>query len=329
MKRNAAAALAALCLLSGCAQSAAPAPELAQSMLTQPASVQTVSAASAMGEAVVVEKTAMAQETALALMREFTASRETFSFTPETFPTIAAVPSAAPLARAAAVELLGADAAAEPDILPALDTYRALLNGTASVILAEEPPTQVWDEKDAADFAWDMVPLAVDALVFAVSADNPVDSLTVEQVRDICAGRITNWSELGGPDLPIACGMDTSASGAETALENLVTGGASVLLPEAGLDGAAAPGALVCSLWYCAGAGNGPESGWKFLKIDGTAPSDQAAYPLLNRCYVLIPADVSGDDPALALRDWLLGSGGRALAERIGYVPVSELGGVP
>ncbi|HET9425170.1 MAG TPA: substrate-binding domain-containing protein [Gemmatimonadaceae bacterium] len=41
-------------------------------------------------------------------------------------------------------------------------------------------------------------------VVFAVNSSVPVASLTESQVCDIYAGRITNWSQLGGPDLAIA-----------------------------------------------------------------------------------------------------------------------------
>jgi len=40
--------------------------------------------------------------------------------------------------------------------------------------------------------------LALDAIVLLVSPDNPVTSLTMEQIRDIFSGRITNWSQVGG-----------------------------------------------------------------------------------------------------------------------------------
>ncbi|MBI5631949.1 MAG: phosphate ABC transporter substrate-binding protein [Nitrospirae bacterium] len=42
-----------------------------------------------------------------------------------------------------------------------------------------------------------------DALVFIVHKSNPLNSITPQQVRDIYEGRITNWKQLGGPDLKI------------------------------------------------------------------------------------------------------------------------------
>ncbi len=42
-----------------------------------------------------------------------------------------------------------------------------------------------------------------DTIVPIVHKDNPVTSLTWDQLKKINTGEITNWSELGGPDLPI------------------------------------------------------------------------------------------------------------------------------
>jgi len=43
-----------------------------------------------------------------------------------------------------------------------------------------------------------LTPVAWDALVVIVHKDNPVDNITLAQVRDIYTGRITNWKQLGG-----------------------------------------------------------------------------------------------------------------------------------
>lgn len=48
-----------------------------------------------------------------------------------------------------------------------------------------------------------LTPVAWDALVVVVHKDNPVDNITLEQLRDLYLGKITNWKQLGGHDAPI------------------------------------------------------------------------------------------------------------------------------
>ncbi|MBI1424840.1 MAG: phosphate ABC transporter substrate-binding protein [Gammaproteobacteria bacterium] len=47
------------------------------------------------------------------------------------------------------------------------------------------------------------VPVAWDALAVIANPQNPVQSITTQQLRDIYLGKIKNWSELGGPNAPI------------------------------------------------------------------------------------------------------------------------------
>jgi phosphate transport system substrate-binding protein len=48
-----------------------------------------------------------------------------------------------------------------------------------------------------------LTPVAWDALVVIVHKDNPVDNISLEQLRDLYLGRIANWKELGGRHAPI------------------------------------------------------------------------------------------------------------------------------
>ncbi|RRR65998.1 MAG: hypothetical protein EI684_21530 [Candidatus Viridilinea halotolerans] len=48
-----------------------------------------------------------------------------------------------------------------------------------------------------------LLSLAADPLVFIRHADLPLSDLSVAQIRAIYTGRITNWSAVGGPNLPI------------------------------------------------------------------------------------------------------------------------------
>ncbi len=48
------------------------------------------------------------------------------------------------------------------------------------------------------------IAIAVDALSIVVNSSNPVNRLTKDQIGAIFRGDITNWSEVGGPNLPIS-----------------------------------------------------------------------------------------------------------------------------
>ncbi|MGI3164253.1 phosphate ABC transporter substrate-binding/OmpA family protein [Pseudooceanicola sp. 200-1SW] len=55
--------------------------------------------------------------------------------------------------------------------------------------------------------------LALDALVPIVAPGNPVQRLTMPQLADVFAGRITNWQDLGGADAPIVPHLRDLTSG--------------------------------------------------------------------------------------------------------------------
>ncbi|BAY81502.1 hypothetical protein NIES267_09790 [Calothrix parasitica NIES-267] len=52
-------------------------------------------------------------------------------------------------------------------------------------------------------FSLKQVPVAIDGIALYVKQDFPVPELTLSQVKDIFTGKITNWSELGGPNVDI------------------------------------------------------------------------------------------------------------------------------
>jgi phosphate transport system substrate-binding protein len=68
---------------------------------------------------------------------------------------------------------------------------------------------------DAAGAAPKEHAVALDGIAVIVNTENPVQKLKLDQIRDIYAGAITNWSAVGGPDLPIRLHTrDPAASGA-------------------------------------------------------------------------------------------------------------------
>jgi phosphate transport system substrate-binding protein len=64
--------------------------------------------------------------------------------------------------------------------------------------------------------------IAVDGLAIIVHPSNPVKGLTVDQVHDIYTGKITNWKELGGPDMKIVKISRDTNSGTYESFVNIV-----------------------------------------------------------------------------------------------------------
>lgn len=52
-------------------------------------------------------------------------------------------------------------------------------------------------------FKIEEIPVAIDGVAIAVNRNLPISNLTVRQFCQIYDGSITNWREVGGPDLPI------------------------------------------------------------------------------------------------------------------------------
>jgi len=64
--------------------------------------------------------------------------------------------------------------------------------------------------------------IAYDGIAIVTHPDTQLGSLSVEQVRNIFAGEITNFSEVGDPDAPITVVSREEGSGTRAAFEELV-----------------------------------------------------------------------------------------------------------
>lgn len=64
--------------------------------------------------------------------------------------------------------------------------------------------------------------VALDGVAVVVNPENPVADLTVEQIAAIFTGEISNWSELGGEDAPIAVYGREAGSGTRGAFEEII-----------------------------------------------------------------------------------------------------------
>lgn len=197
------------------------------------------------------------------------------------------------------------------------------------------------------EWYWEDVPaapqpilLSGEGLVFFTHADNPVESLTREQLRDIYAGKITNWAEVGGTDTPILPYQHDCYSDGQAALQRFmgevplaepITEERRYLSGDGGeylADYRNSPGAI--GFTFSAYADQLQEKYHiKLLAVDGVYPDEETIsrgdYPVTDGIYMVVrPGEQSQEvDRFIA---WALSEEGQELVARAGYAPAAKMG---
>jgi phosphate transport system substrate-binding protein len=90
----------------------------------------------------------------------------------------------------------------------------ALLNGTTDLATSSrELKESELENAKSRGIEPNVIEVALDGLAVIVHPDNKFDNITIKQVSDIFSGKIRNWKDLGGPDLPITLYGRENSSG--------------------------------------------------------------------------------------------------------------------
>jgi phosphate transport system substrate-binding protein len=214
--------------------------------------------------------------------------------------------------------------------------YVSLSSGSSAMILVARKPSE--DELQAAQgkrVKSDARPVALGAFAFLVNVDNPVEGLTLEQIRAIYTGKVKNWNEVGGRDVPIEAFTRNPNSGSQELMEELGMQGIEMIdTPDRMLMGMAGPidlvasrrNAIAYSVYYYEHVMS-PHPGNKLIAIDGIMPTAETIIasrkcPLATEVYVVTRKGAATDSPEVKLRDWLLSEEGQKLVVDSGYVPI-------
>ena len=201
------------------------------------------------------------------------------------------------------------------------------------LVLATYPNADERREAEEAGADLVYVPFCCDAFIFMVNEVNPVESLTVQQIREIYTGQHRSWAELGGEPQTLFAYQRPHGSGSQTAMEELVMDGLEIEEAESNYvsDGMSeairqignydnGPGAIGYSYLYYVNR-LVENSGIKVLAVDGIAPTDEnlrsGAYPFTVNYYAVYRR---GDANTQAFVDWLVGEEGQKAVRQAGYV---------
>lgn len=244
-----------------------------------------------------------------------------------------------PLSEAIAGELLGVGPEEAVTYILHNKTHSAyvnLIDGTKDIIFVTYPSEDELEMAERAGVELEVVEVVKDAFVFLVNAENPVKSLTQEQLRDIYTGRITNWNKLGGPDSEIIAYQRPNNSGSQTLMYKYVVPEERIMdapteRRPAEMEGLIdvvsaydnAESAIGYSVFYYARDMYLRDEA-RLLGVDGVIPSKNTirdgSYPYVSYYYAVLRKDSPEDSPERRLLNWLLSPEGQALAEEAGYV---------
>jgi phosphate transport system substrate-binding protein len=213
--------------------------------------------------------------------------------------------------------------------------YQMLIEKQADIIFVSEPSQQELDAAESQNVKLIITPIAKEGFVFITHKDNPVDSLTIEQIQDIYMGKISNWSAVGGEDRQIMAYRRNVDSGSESLMANMVMKDLPMSAPTpdmlvssmSGLISVVAEyendsNAIGYSVYYYASE-MAANPNIKFLKINGVMPTKETisneSYQLTTHYFTVIKRGNYSPN-LIAFIEWLQTPEAKAVIESAGYI---------
>lgn len=260
-------------------------------------------------------------------------------FTADTLPRIDGSTATIPLSEGWVADLLGYTPEQAQSFVKHNTTHNAyvnLIDGKCDIIFVTPPSADELKMLEDAKEEYEVIRVVKDAFVFLVNDQNPLESLSFDDIKSIYRGELTNWSQLGGDNVSIIPYQRPDNSGSQTLMYKLVLSEDQIMdaptslkpgdmgdLVDAVSDYTTGKGAIGYSVYYYA-SGMYIQEGSKLIAVDGVYPTNETiangTYPIIEGYYAVYR---KGDENAMKLMEYILSKHGQKVAEQSGYVPLS------
>lgn len=201
------------------------------------------------------------------------------------------------------------------------------MGGTCRPWLFDAPGVKHPEEANAV-----LTQVAWDAIVVIVNPDNPVDNISLADLKKIYDGEITNWKDLGGPDKRIILvSREGTSSGVGHMFRLLVYKDADMVFKARSLKQKStgpvekkvenSEAALAVD-----GISSAKKKNLKFLSLDDVAPTKEnigaGKYPLFRPLY--IATNKNAKDETKKVLDFMLSDEGQTIISAQGTVNLAE-----
>jgi phosphate transport system substrate-binding protein len=176
--------------------------------------------------------------------------------------------------------------------------------------------------------------VALDGLLVYVNGANPVNELSLPQIKNVFTGMVQSWKELGGGDAPITVYSRENSSGTYAFLKEYVLNGQDFSARVQTMPGTAA--LLQAVIRDRNGIGYGGAAyghGAKPLRLKPTAdaaaiqPSEETIlngkYPIWRYLYVYLNPEKDQGQVA-AFLNWVRSDAGQAIVKDLGFFPLQQ-----
>ena len=217
---------------------------------------------------------------------------------------------------------------------------KMLLDGELSFAFNARPLTnKEYSQGNLRNISLQQIPIAIDGVVFFGNNNLSVENLSLDLVKDIFEGKITNWQQLGGEDLPIIpvlltpedltiLGLENSASVPQTTqyISNYTLAIRKVIATPGAISFASA--SLIQDQQAIKIFNLAEENSTNYIKpmIKGMPNLElfkNGSYPLTRRLFVVIRRDGTPDYLAgKAYIQMLLSTEGQEIVKESGFVPL-------
>lgn len=214
--------------------------------------------------------------------------------------------------------------------------FERLVDGQVDMFFCAKPSASQLEYAELKGVELVYTPIGKEAFVFFVNDNNPIDSLTSDEIKSIYHGDITNWKEVNGKNEEIIAFQRPERSGSQSMMTYFM---GDVTLKEPltyememamlGIIKEVAEyqnekGAIGYSFRYFF-EGLTQVDGAKMISVDGVYPSNESiqdgSYPIITNLYCITVKDNPNKNVEKVL-DFLLSEGGQYLIEKTGYSPI-------
>lgn len=215
--------------------------------------------------------------------------------------------------------------------------YKLLGEKQTDIFFGAYPSEEQIQEAKENNTEFEYTEIGKEAFVFFVHKDNPIESLTTEQIKGIYSGEITNWKEVGGKDEEIVAYQRNEGSGSQSMLIRFM-GDTEIVEPPTEqvtdlmsgiIDKVADYKSTTTSIgfsfrYYVEGIIQNPDI--KIIAIDGVKPTvkniQTNTYPIITPLYAVTYKDNPNKNVQVLL-DWVLSDEGQKIIKRTGYTPIN------